>query len=143
MQQIPLMSAVMTPFPHSIPIDATLEAAAHSMRERKVRHLPVKDGQALVGVISEREIAAVLAAAPGPSAVGDLQVRAACRPEPYEVDVHERLDDVLLEMAERQIDCALVVKSGRLAGIFTTTDACTGFAALMRRLFPPSGTSAA
>ena len=36
-------------------------------------------------------------------------------------------DRVLLHMADEHIGCALVVKDGRLAGIFTTTDACRVF----------------
>ncbi len=40
-------------------------------------------------------------------------------------------------MAENRLDAALVVKKGRLAGIFTLTDACRCFAEHLRRRFPP------
>lgn len=143
MQQIPLMSAVMTPFPHSIGVAETLATAAEMMRELRVRHLPVKDGPALVGVLSDRDVSVALAAAAGLPAADELKVRAACRLESYEVEVHERLDDVLAQMVERQVGCALVVKGGRLAGIFTTTDACSHYAALLRQLFPDGGDHAA
>ena len=143
MQQIPLMSAVMTPFPHSVGVDETLATAAAMMRELHVRHLPVKEGQSLVGVLSDRDVRVALAAAAGLPAADELKVRAACRLEPYEVEVHERLDDVLVQMVERQVGCALVVKGGRLAGIFTTTDACRSFAELLRQLFPDGGDTAA
>jgi CBS domain-containing protein len=143
MQQIPLMSAVMTPFPHSIRSDDTLATAAEMMRELRVRHLPVKDGQQLCGVVSERDLRVALAAAAGLPAADALRVRSACRLEPYEVEVHERLDAVLAGMVERQVGCALVVKDGRLAGIFTTTDACRSYASLLRQLFPDGGDTAA
>ena len=143
MQQIPLMSTVMTPFPHSIGVDDTLATAAEMMHELRVRHLPVKDGQTLVGVVSERDVRVALAAAAGLQAADELRVRAACRMEPYEVEVHERLDAVLSGMVERHVGCALVVKGGRLAGIFTTTDACRSYAQLLRQLFPDGGSSAA
>jgi len=143
MQQIPLMSAAMTPFPHSVRIDDTLATAAEMMRELRVRHLPVKEGQKLVGVVSERDLGVALAASAGLPAQDELRVRAACRMEGYEVQVNERLDAVLAEMVERGVGCALVVKDGRLAGIFTTTDACRSFAKLLRQLFPDGGDSAA
>jgi len=143
MQQIPLMSAVMTPFPHSIGSDETLATAAEMMRELRVRHLPVKDGQDLIGVVSERHLRVALAAAAGLPAADQLKVRAACRMAAYEVEVHERLDAVLAGMVERQVGCALVLKEGRLAGIFTTTDACSRFAQLLHQLFPDGGDSAA
>jgi hypothetical protein len=46
-------------------------------------------------------------------------------------------------MAEHCLDSALVVKDGRLAGIFTVSDACRQFGRLLRSLFPPGGDDAA
>jgi hypothetical protein len=42
-------------------------------------------------------------------------------------------------MAKRRLGAALVVKDGRLAGIFTLTDACQCFAESLRERFPPAG----
>ena len=53
------------------------------------------------------------------------------------MDVNERLDRVLLHMADAHIGSALVVKEGKLAGIFTTNDACRCFADLLRSEFAP------
>ena len=91
------------------------------------RHLPVKDGDQLIGVVSDRDIKR----ATRELHVSDIVVR-----ETYIVDLTERLDSVLLHLAQRHIGCALVVKEGRLAGIFTTTDACRVFGEYLRSLFP-------
>ena len=40
-------------------------------------------------------------------------------------------------MAQNHIGCALVVKNGRLAGIFTTTDACRHYSELLRTIHAP------
>ena len=143
MQHIPLMSAVMTPFPHFVDVEDSLGSAADRMRGLDIRHLPVKDGTKLVGVLSERDVRVAMAAAAGLPGAVELRVRAACRLDVPQVDVHERLDDVLLQMVEGHLDCVLVVKEQRLAGIFTTSDACDSYARLLRQLFPDGGDHAA
>jgi acetoin utilization protein AcuB len=43
--------------------------------------------------------------------------------EAYAVDPGEPIENVAATMAERRLDCAVVVERGRVIGIFTTTDA--------------------
>ena len=117
----------MTAFPYFIEVDAGLKAATQMMERHGIRHLPVKDGDQLIGVVSDRDIKR----AKRELHVSDIVVR-----ETYIVDLTERLDSVLLHLAQRHIGCALVVKEGRLAGIFTTTDACRVFGEYLRSLFP-------
>jgi len=40
------------------------------------------------------------------------------------VDLNTPLDRVLYEMADRQVDATLVVRKGKLVGVFTVMDAC-------------------
>ena len=40
-------------------------------------------------------------------------------------------------MAERHIDSALVVKRGRLVGIFTSSDVCHHFGQFLKMVFDP------
>lgn len=143
MHQIPLMSAVMTPFPHFVEIGERLDRAAEHMRELDIRHLPVKESGSLVGVLSDRDVRVAMAAAADLPGGSGLQVRSACRLDVPLVDVHERLDSVLAKMVDGHLDCVLVVKERRLAGIFTTSDACESFARLLRSLFPDGGDHAA
>ncbi len=136
---IPLIKAVMTPFPYSIELDSALADARQMMAEHRIRHLPVTQGRRLVGVVSERDVQRALDSAPG----GDARVRDAYRSDVYAVQLGERLDAVLLRMAARHLGSAVVLKGDRIAGIFTTTDACRCFAEFLRAQLPGGGDEAA
>lgn len=138
MKAIPPMKAVMTPFPYWVDIEAPVARARTMMREHAIRHLPVMEGGNLVSVLGERELQR---ATEGSDA--NLRVRDVCEPGPYVVELFEPLDRVLSHMAEHRLDSVLVTKDGKLAGIFTVSDACRHFGKLLRSLFPPGGDSAA
>ena len=138
MQPMPTLKTLMTPFPHAIEIDAPLSQAQETTSTHDIRHLPVIDGHQLVGVISERDVHRSLQerAIDDPQRtfrVGDVYISQA-----YVVELSERLDTVLLEMANQHIGSVLVVRRGKLAGIFTTTDACRSFGDYLRTQFPPT-----
>lgn len=135
MRHIPLIKSVMTPFPYSIAIDARIEDAQAMMAEHDIRHLPVKEQGKIVSVISDRDIRLRLQSGPERTSES-LRVRDVCVPGTYIVELNERLDCVLLHMAHHHIGSALVVKNGKLAGIFTTTDACRAYGEYLRSLFP-------
>jgi acetoin utilization protein AcuB len=48
---------VMTPNPATVPPDASVAEVWDLMRERAIRHLPVVDRGALVGMLSDRDLA--------------------------------------------------------------------------------------
>ena len=144
MKHIPSIKAVMTPFPYSVDIDAPLAEAQEFMRQRHIRHLPVTDGQKLIGVLTDRDIKLYL----GPDFDYPNQQEALVKDvfldHPYIVDLNERLDKVLKTMAERHIGSVLVTRNGKLAGVFTSTDACKSFAEyLIENFKPPGGNEAA
>jgi CBS domain-containing protein len=144
MDHIPSVGSVMTPFPHVVQASDSLLRARTLMVEHQMRHLPVKDGNALVGVLTDRDLKRVLDPDLGLPPKAQLFVRDAFVADAYVVDSHEPLDGVLEHLASHHIGSALVTKSGRLAGIFTTTDACRIFCQHLRSLFPsPSGEDAA
>jgi acetoin utilization protein AcuB len=122
--RIARIKSVMTPFPHSVPADATVAEAQSLMATHHVRHLPVTDGAALVGVVSEREV----------QMAGDREVRVrdVASLDVYVVDLSTPLDEVLSHMARAHVGCALVRKGTRLVGVFTTTDACRLFSEYLR-----------
>jgi acetoin utilization protein AcuB len=134
MKAIPPIKAVMTPFPYWIDGEASVERARLMMAERSIRHLPVMRGGRLVSVLTEREVQL---------ASGETKVRDVCRMGAYVVGLSEPLDRVVLHMAEHHVGSALVVKDGKLAGIFTLTDACLCLGRLLRTLFPAGGDDAA
>lgn len=136
MDHIPSIGSVMTPFPYVVQVDQSLVVARSLMVEHGVRHLPVKDGDRLVGVLSDRDIKRALDPEFGLPPKDQLFVRDVFRDEAYTVDWSEPLDAVLDQMWQRHIGSALVTRHGRLVGIFTTMDACRTLCRTLRALFP-------
>ncbi len=143
MNKIPSIQSVMTPFPYSISTEAPLRRARQMMLEHEVRHLPVVRKGKLAGVITDRDLKRALDPAMGLPPKDELFVSDVMVHNAYVVETSERLDYVLLAMAEEHIGCALVVKEGKLVGIFTTTDACRVFGAHLRRDLPEGDGEAA
>jgi acetoin utilization protein AcuB len=141
--RIPSIKAVMTPFPWKVRLDDSLTHAIEVMRERNIRHLPVTDGDQLVGIVTERDIGLVENAVRDSRESASLKVHDACVIDAYVVDLSAPLDRVLADMAERHIGSALVVKRGKLAGIFTSSDACHHFGRFLAQLFDSGGNDAA
>jgi acetoin utilization protein AcuB len=124
-RHVPPIKAVMTPFPHSVSIESPIGEARVIMAKLGVRHLPVKSASGiLIGVVTDRDIKLVLGPYADAPPNTDIRVRTAVVPDAYSVDLETPLDRVVAHMAEHRIGCALVTKDGRLAGIFTTVDAC-------------------
>lgn len=134
----------MTPFPYSIDIDAPIEEAQLFMRQQKFRHLPVTENQQLVGVVTDRDIKLYLGPELEYPKESDTKVRDVYLDNPYIVDLNERLDKVLMAMAEKHIGSVLVTRQGKLAGVFTSTDACRSFSEHLKKQYgPPGGDEAA
>lgn len=127
---IPKIGDVMTPFPYAIALDLPVAEAQRMMSGHGIRHLPVTSNGEVYSVITERDISAALNR-PGADP-WKLPVAEVCVTDPYIVDVDEPLDTVLDEMAERRIGCAVVAKEERVAGVFTSVDACRLYAASLR-----------
>ena len=135
MKRIPLIKSAMTAFPYYIDIDASIRVAITMMADHDIRHLPVKNGDELVGVVTDRDIKQASDPALGLPPKAELRVKDVSVREAYVVDLNERLDNVLLRMAEKHIGCAIVVRENHLCGIFTTVDACRVFGEHLRALF--------
>ncbi len=139
MKKMPLLTTVMTPFPYSVDLDASFEEASELMGHHNVRHLPVTNGLAVVGVITDRDLISASNLHPTPASAGRLSVRDLYISDPYIVSVDEPLDKVLLTMAERHIGSAIVTKADKLVGMFTAVDACRSFGEYLREQFPDPG----
>ena len=124
---IPAIKQVMTPFPYALEPTASAGDAAALMRRHGIRHVPVRSGGVLVGLVSDRDLARL-----GRGEKSERRIDRLMSPEPFAVDLETPLDLVLERMAERQLDCTVVLKDDRIAGIFTTTDACRAFAEELR-----------
>ncbi len=127
-EAMPTIKSVMTPFPYFVEIGDNLSVAQSMMTDHAIGHLPVCDGGKIVGVITDGNLQGR-----DPS---ELHVRDVYAKEVYVVELGEPLDRVLFRMAEDELDAALVVKAGKLAGIFTISDACRCFGEYLRLTFP-------
>jgi acetoin utilization protein AcuB len=136
MDHIPSIGSVMTPFPYTVQVDDSLLKARALMVEHEVRHLPVKDGDALIGILTDRDLKRALDPDLGLPSKEELFVRDVYVSGAYVVDSTVSLDEVLDRLESRHIGSALVTKKGRLVGIFTLMDASRLFRQHLRALFP-------
>lgn len=134
MVQIPPIRSLMTASPLTVEIDASVRTAQDLMIDHEIRHLPVVEENRLVGILSDRDIAAVENDAESDDLADRLRVREVCSLDFYSVEPEEPLDSVLMEMAERRIGSVVVTESGKVAGLFTATDACRCYAEHLRTL---------
>jgi acetoin utilization protein AcuB len=132
----------MTPDPAVVSLDASALEALQQLIEGGFRHLPVTADAALVGIVALDDLRAALpfpvGLAPLPQAdrlhareyrIGDLMTY-----EPITVTPDTPLETAADILIERRVGCLPVVAAGRkLVGMFTTTDALSALAALVRR----------
>lgn len=113
--RVPSIKSVMTAFPYSLNAEATIGEARSLMAAHEISHLPIQQDHLPVGLVHDQDLEAMAAETP---------LRDVMHTEVFVVDMNQPLDEVLLHMAENHIDSTTVVRDGRLAGIFTATDAC-------------------
>ncbi len=130
-QHPPLVRDVMTPQPHVVHAGTPIAEAQELMSCHGIRHLPVvNDGGEPIGMLSEQDVnlACGLTGQAEPSTLVALDV---CHGRPLLVDPLTPLRDVAQRMADNQYGSVIVVQDGKVAGIFTTVDACRALAALL------------
>ncbi|MCP5042676.1 MAG: CBS domain-containing protein [bacterium] len=132
MNEIPTIESVMIDAPVSIEIGERVSTAQDTMIDYEIRHLPVVEGGRLVGIISDRDVAVLENDPEWEGRVDALKVRDICALDVYAVEPETPLDEVLSQMAERRIGSVVVTRGGKIAGLFTATDACRRFAEHLR-----------
>lgn len=120
----PPIETVMTPLPYTVEEDDRIDEAERVLSEHDIRHLPVTRNGALVGLLSDRDLKLLVNPALTSPERHRIRVGQICARNPYAIEMGTPLDRVLREMARRHLDSALVTQGGKLAGIFTSTDAC-------------------
>ncbi len=131
----------MTPFPYYVHVGEPIGKARKLMLDHHVHHLPVTDGSSLVGIVTDRDIKLLLGPELGSPDPHDLTVEDAYVADGFTVDLETPLHEVAGAMAARHIGAALVTREGRLAGIFTASDACRVLADELQERYaepPPS-----
>ena len=115
------VSDVMTPAPRSIEPHQSVGVARAWMDEMKVRHLPVREGGKIVGILSDRDLGLLM---DNRSSKARLTVEDAMISSVYSVNSDRLVSDVAREMLEHRVGSVLVTGGdGGLIGIFTDSDA--------------------
>jgi acetoin utilization protein AcuB len=119
--QYPTVRQYMTPSPCTIARNQPLTIAQRTMREHGIRHLPVLDGDTVIGVLSEHDCLLVQSL-PGTNPT-DVRVEEAMVPQPYLVSPDTPVAEVAQALMERRIGSAIAMEGDRAVGVFTTVDA--------------------
>ena len=111
----------MTKDPICIERHEQLVSAHRLMRKHGIRHLPVLNGERLVGLVSERDLhllETLRSVNPSTEPVSEAMTE-----HPYTVAPGASLLTVAREMRANKYGSAVVVEGGRVVGVFTTMDA--------------------
>ncbi len=115
-----LIRDAMTRSVHTIGASLSLADAARLMKKHKIRHLPVLDDGALVGLLSDQDVQVISSMSENdPSCI---LVEDAMSHSPWTVDPSMPLAEVAAHMAEAKLASAVVMENEKVVGVFTTTD---------------------
>ena len=114
----PPVRELMTSNAMTVQVDTTLEEATALCRSTCIRHLPVADGERLVGILSDRS----LRRAHGQRLADSTPVRDLMAREPVTVGPAAPVSTAARRMLDYKISALPVVEEGRLVGILTLTD---------------------
>lgn len=123
------VGAIMTQQPVTIGRQESLTMAHRLMRTHNIRHLPVLEHGDLVGILSQRDLL-FLETIRGVDTDEDV-VEDAMTTDTYAVPPETPIAVVAKQMARKRYGCAVVMERGRVAGIFTATDALRIVAAVV------------
>jgi acetoin utilization protein AcuB len=120
----------MTACPHTVGAEQTVSFAHTLLYQHRIRQLPVLSGGQLAGLLSERDFA--LIAALRDIDPNTIKVEEVMSLSIYKVSPDAPLDQVASEMAAKKFGAAIVVERESVVGIFTTVDACSALAAVLK-----------
>jgi acetoin utilization protein AcuB len=119
----------MTPDPQCVSHEKSLLDAAIIFRRTGFRHLPVVDGERVLGILSERDVQRLtpsrLTQVPEDEYNGVLQdtmLGQVMTRDPLTVSPETPLRAAAIILSEAKVGCLPVVKEGRLVGIITVID---------------------
>ncbi|MBR9844264.1 MAG: CBS domain-containing protein [Rhodobacteraceae bacterium] len=105
---------------HTVTPDTSLRDAARMMADHKVGALAVVTGDALVGILSERDIVFKGTAAALPS--DTTPVSEIMTPDPVTVDIDDKVSDALAAKLGDAFRHLPVMEAGHLAGLLSYRD---------------------
>ncbi len=128
---------ILTPAPHCVAPGSPAADALQLMHREDVRHLPVVEGQRLVGVVSDRDLLFALGWMPesGPGAGGPragATVEELMHADPEVVSPGDTVVSAAVQMSVHRIGCLPVMDGERLVGIVTEMDLLKAYVASCR-----------
>src|SRR5438093_9566200 len=108
---------------HTVTPDTLTGEAVALLRHHRIRHLPVTEGERVVGVVTDRDLRGV---AP------DIPVSVVMSRPVLVVGPRTGIDRAARFLFDRRIGCLPVVEDGRLVGILTQTDAVAALVEVLR-----------
>jgi acetoin utilization protein AcuB len=124
----------MTPEPKTVNEDDPVKAAVNLVVENRIRHLPVVRGDALVGIISDRDLKRAMPSIVAGATAEEYQtfmeetpVAQAMTANPIACAPNTDLVDLVREFCQKKVGAIPVVDDGRLVGIVTQTDMMEAF----------------
>ncbi|NLE98687.1 MAG: CBS domain-containing protein [Propionibacterium sp.] len=133
-----LVKQKMTANPFTTTPGASLPDAEATMARHKVRHLPVIDGDRVVGVISKNDIAAALpskattlSAQEATYLIARMTVSQVMSKPALTISPDALLEEAAILMRDRKIEMLPVLEDGRLAAVITESDLLDSFIDLL------------
>jgi acetoin utilization protein AcuB len=120
-----------TPNPITATSDMSIDEVNNLMKVNGIRHLPVVDGERVVGIVSDRDLRVAM----GLSSREKFLVRASdiMINDPVTVSAADLLEDVAFVMSEKKIGSVIVNDDDdKFLGIFTVTDALNALIEIAR-----------
>ena len=117
-----------TPCPEVVSPDKKLVELEQLIKTKNFRHIPVQEGDKIVGIISERDIfSAYRSNNTSKMTAGDIMQK-----EPYIIPCYTKLSEVAFYMSKNKYGSALVITANGDLGIFTSTDALNALVEVLR-----------
>lgn len=132
---MPTVAALMQPFPFFAEPNTSVEKILELMKCHNIRHIPIKQGDRVVGIVSERDLRWMGSPALVLPVTDEIPVHYVMTPNPYTVGIDTPLTDAIFEITQRKIGAAIVLSSGKLAGIISVIDICRALGELLESEF--------
>ena len=132
------ISELMTKEVATVGVDQTLRDVVNLMRLRKIRHVPVVEGSALVGIVTDRDVKRAL-----PSVfsgdqdefervLADTRVDQVMTRDPFTLRPTDSVKEALKALIERKFGGIPIVSNGKVVGIVTDIDFLRAFEKTLR-----------